>query len=801
MAIDLDKNKNNSSGNPYSKQDVDRAEQITYEARSLTEELKDQLGIRSRVNETDKAQLNLSREIQRSAALNTVELGNQDQIGRQIIKDQKTLLAVQREKLTVSKSISKDQATAARKIVINQSKALRIQEELETASQAEAEILYEKLGLIDEEVAKQSKIAGKEGQRYALLLGMESTSKKILKDREAEAKIQTQINDKMGVAGALVKGTGALMERLGMRSGIFNDAMKASKEEMQKMAEESTRIVKTVDENGNIVEKTLENYSKTQIMAAGISKLLKGFGKALFDPFTILTAIFKAFLAVNKAAVEFTRLTGQGYGNLSLANTEASNLVDLLVTASELTKQTGLNAAAIFSPDQIGQLSDAKNLLGISADQAANLGMMMKLTGESADQLGNSIYDNVDAGVSQKMVYDDVLSASKDIVASAGGNTEELGRAASAARKLGLDLAKVNKIADGLMDFESSISAELEAQLLTGKNINLSKARELALNNDLEGVARELEKNGASAAEYAKMNRLQQESLAKALGMSREQLGNMVLTEEALADMTAEQRAQARGVTLEQSKQMDIQARIQKSLSTIAQSFAPILEGISSILLPIIDGVSFIVNSIKTFAGVLAGTKDTMSEMQKIVASLAIGFGVMKVASVIIANQAKIAEMWAKRRSIWAVVTATADMMGASAKSFGIAAGFGLAAAGLAYGFLSSKAKQTGDLKINPNGGPIVASPKEGGIFQGTKNDELRMGPTKALDMATQGGGNQTSTSSTIQGEGKTSLGVDMRKVEAKLDQLISVISAGGDVFLDGNKVGSALVLGSYKSS
>jgi hypothetical protein len=114
---------------------------------------------------------------------------------------------------------------------------------------------------------------------------------------------------------------------------------------------------------------------------------------------------------------------------------------------------------------------------------------------------------------------------------------------------------------------------------------------------------------------------------------------------------------------------------------------------------------------------------------------------------------------------------------------------------------LIAKTKQTGDLKINPNGGPIVASPKEGGIFQGTKNDELRMGPTKALDMATQGGGNQTSTSSTIQGEGKTSLGVDMRKVEAKLDQLISVISAGGDVFLDGNKVGSALVLGSYKSS
>jgi hypothetical protein len=29
----------------------------------------------------------------------------------------------------------------------------------------------------------------------------------------------------MGVTGALVGGTGALMERLGMRSGIFHEAM------------------------------------------------------------------------------------------------------------------------------------------------------------------------------------------------------------------------------------------------------------------------------------------------------------------------------------------------------------------------------------------------------------------------------------------------------------------------------------------------------------------------------------------------------------------------------------------------
>ena len=39
-----------------------------------------------------------------------------------------------------------------------------------------------------------------------------------------------------------------------------------------------------------------------------------------------------------------------------------------------------------------------------------------------------------------------------------------------------------------------------------------------------------------------------------------------------------------------------------------------------------------------------------------------------------------------------------------------------------------------GDLKIDPNGGPIVASPNMGGIFQGRKDDALRMGNQQALD-------------------------------------------------------------------
>ena len=47
-------------------------------------------------------------------------------------------------------------------------------------------------------------------------------------------------------------------------------------------------------------------------------------------------------------------------------------------------------------------------------------------------------------------------------------------------------------LAEGLLDFESSITKELELSALLGKNINLNKARELAFNNDIEGATKEV---------------------------------------------------------------------------------------------------------------------------------------------------------------------------------------------------------------------------------------------------------------------------------------------------------------------
>ena len=108
-----------------------------------------------------------------------------------------------------------------------------------------------------------------------------------------------------------------------------------------------------------------------------------------------------------------------------------------------------------------------------------------------------------------------------------------------------MELSKVDAIAGSLLDFESSIENELQAELLLGKDINLEKARQAALNNDLATVAKEIADQIGTSAEFAEMNRIQQDAIAKSVGMSREDLASTLLMQDKLSGLTAEDAAAA----------------------------------------------------------------------------------------------------------------------------------------------------------------------------------------------------------------------------------------------------------------
>mgnify|MGYP001124122236 CR=1 FL=1 len=130
-------------------------------------------------------------------------------------------------------------------------------------------------------------------------------------------------------------------------------------------------------------------------------------------------------------------------------------------------------------------------------------------------------------------------------------------------------------------------------------------------------------------------------------------------------------------------------------------------------------------------------------------------------------------------RASFDIAGAVAKISGQSALTFGAAAIAAAGAAAAAYAFL--KPKNVGDMSIDPNGGPVVYSPTEGGLFQGSKNDGLEMAPSK-------GGG----------GGSNAALIAEMRQVR---EYLAAIANKEGTVYIDGNKAGMALGIATYRSS
>ena len=114
--------------------------------------------------------------------------------------------------------------------------------------------------------------------------------------------------------------------------------------------------------------------------------------------------------------------------------------------------------------------------------------------------------------------------------------------------------------------------------------MNLAKAREYALNNDIAGLSRELRNNGVDAVEFQSMTYIKQKSLAQALGMSRDQLAGMVRQQILGANATDEWKKKTLGLTDEEYRRVSAQEQWQKVREKFLQSLTPLIKPVLDIL-------------------------------------------------------------------------------------------------------------------------------------------------------------------------------------------------------------------------
>jgi len=251
------------------------------------------------------------------------------------------------------------------------------------------------------------------------------------------------------------------------------------------------------------------------------------------------------FATIATSATElFARRLGTSYEQASRlrkefsdisANTADSfyNSQKLLDSTLELSDALGINNR--LSNDIVMANIKLKELGELDLDTRKQLAIVATLTGRDQVKLASTLNAqtqqlNKTLGVSFKwqQITKEVASLSGYLGLAFTKYPEKLQKSLMIVKATGLEMKQLDNIANSLLDYESSIASEFEAQLLTGKNINLSKARELFLNNKLADAAQEITKQVGSAEDFLKMNRFAAEGLAKSFGMSRDELANML---------------------------------------------------------------------------------------------------------------------------------------------------------------------------------------------------------------------------------------------------------------------------------
>lgn len=148
-------------------------------------------------------------------------------------------------------------------------------------------------------------------------------------------------------------------------------------------------------------------------------------------------------------------------------------------------------------------------------------------------------------GVLPADVFQDIANNTEMFAQFAQDGGENLGEAAIKARQLGISLDTVSKITDSVLDFQSSIENELQASLLIGRQLNLNRARELAMVGDIAGLQDEIVKQIGSEAELQQMNAIQRKKLAGALGITVSELNRLASGEMEIKNSDMKQNTDA----------------------------------------------------------------------------------------------------------------------------------------------------------------------------------------------------------------------------------------------------------------
>jgi len=314
-------------------------------------------------------------------------------------------------------------------------------------------------------------------------------------------------------------------------------------------AEEAAKMYRTQKEayKGLQAEADVHNRRHDLIMQGNAG--MEAFKQTLIESVSKAKIFLTSWAGVAAGTVALNKYLGEMSKTLGVSVGQSTQMVHQNALLGPIFKMFGLDVQA----SQKALIDNFQNMSDVTLENVGRMGLLQLQTGLSADQAGKasrmfSLIEGSTAAAGMNMtkqvttqaelagavpakVIEDMTANSAQIAEYWAGNVESLTAAAIQASKLGLSISNITTAAGKMLDIESSIAAEMEAEVLLGKQLNLDKAREAALMGDSETLMKELVKNAGSLEEFNSMNVIQKQKLAAALGLNVADLQKMVQEE------------------------------------------------------------------------------------------------------------------------------------------------------------------------------------------------------------------------------------------------------------------------------
>ena len=658
---------------------------------------------------------------------------------------------------------------------------------------------------------------------------------------QEQVSLSQKFNKQMGLTGVALGGLKSLAGNLGLGAltDTFDNAEAAAKEVVDVTGGLANQF-KVLGAGLASLGKSFLSFLTSPVAMIGL--LVKGFQSllSLGQKFSQKTAdIGKSFLGMGSGSatvVKNLKLIAQENNNMNFA--EAKRAMD------------GINAVAgtsvMVSKEQANTYQEYVDLLGLSEEATQGLFKISELTGTSFGDIDDTIKNTVmgidgasEASVNLTDIMNEVAMASSTTLANVGSSPEALAKAAFQAKRLGMTLDQIAAAGEASLDFESSIANEMEAELLLGKNLNLEALRSASLRGDEEQVAKEMNRILSENYDATEGNKIAQQALAKTLGVSvdemhkmnqtrllQNQLAKKGITDQDLAQKTlarfrkeglteAEAMAKLNEEELEFTKQKGIDAQattrtLENAKELFMNSLAPLAEKVATAFSSLVNNEGF-KTMLSSIAGVLKSIVGFVMDFPK--SSLGIGLSAIFGGSLLKAVTG--GKLGSSGNPMHVTMSKGGLMSSLLSKITGGGEGGGLG--GIKFPKGKGMLKGAGKLAKGVLG--KVAAPLAIGmaLFDGFKGfnadksaslgDKFKNAGSSALNGLSFGllgqSADTISANAAVNGSNvplpsniaATTTAPTENEVVTLLKELIVAVKDGGDVYMDGNKVGRSLVL------